>query len=54
MRRYASLKADGVEALERFAADVRAGRFPAPEESYHLSEAEAETLGLYGSTADSA
>ena len=54
VRRYASLKHDGVEALERFAADVRTGRFPAPEESYHLSDAAAESLGLYGSTADTA
>jgi len=34
VRRYANLKADSVAALEQFAADVRAGRFPAPEESY--------------------
>ncbi|MGH9165891.1 MAG: 3-methyl-2-oxobutanoate hydroxymethyltransferase [Acidimicrobiales bacterium] len=34
VRRYASLKAEGVEALSAFAADVRAGRFPAEQESY--------------------
>ena len=51
VRRYADLKADGVAALERFAADVRAGQFPGPEESYGLSEETAEALGLYGSTA---
>jgi 3-methyl-2-oxobutanoate hydroxymethyltransferase len=36
VRRYASLKADAVAAVSRFAADVRAGRFPAEGESYHL------------------
>lgn len=48
VRRYASLKADGVAALSAFAADVRAGRFPADDESYHLSAEQAEALGLYG------
>ncbi len=50
VRRYASLKADSVEALGRFAADVRAGRFPSSEESYHLTAEVSEALGLYGST----
>ncbi|MEO7556434.1 MAG: 3-methyl-2-oxobutanoate hydroxymethyltransferase [Acidimicrobiales bacterium] len=48
VRRYASLKADGVAALSAFAADVRAGRFPADAESYHLTDEVAETLALYG------
>jgi 3-methyl-2-oxobutanoate hydroxymethyltransferase len=49
VRRYASLKADGVAALAAFAADVRAGAFPADAESYHLTrEAEDELTGLYG------
>ena len=48
VRRYASLKADGVAALEAFATDVRSGAFPADGESYHLSSAEADALGLYG------
>jgi 3-methyl-2-oxobutanoate hydroxymethyltransferase len=34
VRRYASLKADAVEAIARFADDVRTRRFPSPEESY--------------------
>jgi 3-methyl-2-oxobutanoate hydroxymethyltransferase len=54
VRRYASLKSDGVAALQAYAADVRSGRFPGPDESYHLSAATAEALGLYGSTAHSA
>jgi len=54
VRRYASLKADGVHALEAFAADVRSGRFPADEESYHLSDEVADALSVYGSGAPSA
>ncbi|MBW3536810.1 MAG: 3-methyl-2-oxobutanoate hydroxymethyltransferase [Actinobacteria bacterium] len=34
VRRYASLKADAVDAISRYAADVREGRFPSAEESY--------------------
>jgi 3-methyl-2-oxobutanoate hydroxymethyltransferase len=48
VRRYASLKADGIAALSAFADDVRGRRFPADEESYHLAGDVAETLGLYG------
>jgi 3-methyl-2-oxobutanoate hydroxymethyltransferase len=49
VRRYASLKADGTAALAAFASDVRGRRFPADEESYHLSGEVSETLELYGS-----
>jgi 3-methyl-2-oxobutanoate hydroxymethyltransferase len=34
VRRYAELGVESREAMARFADDVRAGRFPAPEESY--------------------
>ena len=34
VRRYAELGRDSRDGIERFAADVREGRFPAPEESY--------------------
>lgn len=34
VRRYASLKSDAVEAITRYAEDVRGGRFPSPGESY--------------------
>ncbi|MGI8940168.1 MAG: 3-methyl-2-oxobutanoate hydroxymethyltransferase [Iamia sp.] len=51
VRRYASIGAESTDALGRFAADVRSGSFPGPEESYHLSAEVAETLGLYGAEA---
>jgi 3-methyl-2-oxobutanoate hydroxymethyltransferase len=54
VRRYASLKADAVEAMRTYAADVRSGRFPGPDESYHLTEEVAESLGLYGAPTKSA
>jgi len=48
VRRYASLKDEMVDALTRYADDVRTGAFPGPSESYHLSEEQAEALSLYG------
>jgi 3-methyl-2-oxobutanoate hydroxymethyltransferase len=48
VRRYASLKQTGVDALASYAADVRAGAFPGDDETYHLSAEVAETLGVYG------
>jgi 3-methyl-2-oxobutanoate hydroxymethyltransferase len=54
VRRYASLKADAVQALRAFAADVRSGAFPSAEESYHLTAETAEALKLYGSATKTA
>jgi 3-methyl-2-oxobutanoate hydroxymethyltransferase len=48
VRRYASLKADATSAVARFAEDVRAGRFPASDETYHVADDVAEALGLFG------
>jgi 3-methyl-2-oxobutanoate hydroxymethyltransferase len=48
VRRYASLKQDMVDALTRYADDVRTGAFPDASESYHLSNDQAEALSLYG------
>ena len=50
VRRYADLKQQSVDAITAYADDVRTGRFPGAEESYHLTDAQAEALGLYGST----
>ncbi|MGE0877390.1 MAG: 3-methyl-2-oxobutanoate hydroxymethyltransferase [Acidimicrobiia bacterium] len=47
VRRYASLRADGVEAIARYAGDVRSRRFPNADESYHLTDEVSEVLGLY-------
>jgi 3-methyl-2-oxobutanoate hydroxymethyltransferase len=54
VRRYATQKADAVEALTAFASDVRTGRFPAAEESYHLADDVSEALGLYGGASKTA
>jgi 3-methyl-2-oxobutanoate hydroxymethyltransferase len=54
VRRYAELGSASVEALTAFAADVRGGRFPADDETYHLSAEVAETLNLYGAKAATA
>jgi 3-methyl-2-oxobutanoate hydroxymethyltransferase len=46
VRRYASLKASGVDAVAAFAADVRSGAFPNDAESYHLPVGVADELGV--------
>ena len=49
VRRYAALGTLGREAVAAFAADVRAGRFPGPAESYGDPARPAETVAkLYG------
>jgi 3-methyl-2-oxobutanoate hydroxymethyltransferase len=52
VRRYAELEAEAVAAVARFAADVRAGRFPSSAETYHMTDQMAESLGLYGGTTE--
>ena len=54
VRRYATLKSDAVEAMKNYADDVRVGRFPSDDETYHLSDEVAESLGLYGAVEKSA
>lgn len=44
VRQYADLGAAAVDALTRFAADVRSRRFPSKNESYHISESTADEL----------
>jgi 3-methyl-2-oxobutanoate hydroxymethyltransferase len=44
VRQYASLGSDAAAAVATFAADVRAGRFPADAESYHLKDEVAASL----------
>jgi 3-methyl-2-oxobutanoate hydroxymethyltransferase len=50
VRRYADQGRDAIDAISRFAQDVRGGSFPGPEETYHLAEAEAEALALYSTS----
>lgn len=50
VRTYANLQEITVSALETYAADVRGRNFPSEEESYQLSDEDAEALGLYGAT----
>ncbi|MCY4632498.1 MAG: 3-methyl-2-oxobutanoate hydroxymethyltransferase [bacterium] len=49
VRRYAELGSATVDALGRFADDVRSGRFPSAEESYSINPTEAAALRLYAS-----
>lgn len=44
VRRYADLRKEAVAAVAMYADDVRSRRFPADEESYHLSKEVAEEL----------
>ncbi|HEV7669963.1 MAG TPA: 3-methyl-2-oxobutanoate hydroxymethyltransferase [Thermoanaerobaculia bacterium] len=48
VRRYAELGHLSREAIARFADDVRAGRFPSPEESYGALEPKPELRKIYG------
>ena len=47
VRRYADLGEASVDAIARFAADVRSGAFPSDAESYHLSPEAAASLGIF-------
>ncbi len=44
VRRYATLFDDAVTALGEYCEDVRAGRFPGPDETYHMPEDTARAL----------
>jgi len=48
VRRYADLTADATAAVSRFADDVRGGRFPSSDETYHAADGVADALALYG------
>jgi 3-methyl-2-oxobutanoate hydroxymethyltransferase len=51
VRRYATLREQSVEAIRSWSADVRAGLFPEPAESYGMATDEAARFGaLLGST----
>lgn len=49
VRRYGTSFEDQTAALTHYAADVRTGAFPGPDETYHANDELSEALGLYGS-----
>ena len=51
VRRYADLRGQAVEALQRFFLDVQSGDFPSDEETYHMGE-EAQKALLEGPSSD--
>lgn len=53
VRSYGTAYDDQVSQVSEFAADVRKGNFPGPEESYLAKEELKEALGLYGSGPES-
>lgn len=48
VRQYADLRAQANEAVAAFVEDVRTGRFPSSDETYHMTDQMAEALDLYG------
>jgi 3-methyl-2-oxobutanoate hydroxymethyltransferase len=44
VRRYADLRSAAIDAVREFAGDVREGRFPGPDETYHATTALRESL----------
>jgi len=47
VRRYADLATEATAAVARFADDVRSGRFPSSEETYHAADTVADELNIY-------
>ncbi len=47
VRRYAELGAEATEAVSRFVEDVREGRFPSSDETYHMTDQLNEAMDLY-------
>jgi 3-methyl-2-oxobutanoate hydroxymethyltransferase len=46
VRRYADVKGVSIDAVTRFVEDVREGRFPSSDETYHMTDRMAEVLHL--------
>ena len=49
VRRYGTAFDDQVAAVSNYAADVRSGHFPGPDEVYAATDDLTEALGIYGS-----
>ena len=54
VRRYAELGSDARTALGSFVDDVRNGRFPSSDETYHAADTVADEIALYGRTSGGA
>jgi 3-methyl-2-oxobutanoate hydroxymethyltransferase len=52
VRRYASLESAATDAVAQFVDDVREGRFPSSDETYHMTDQMADALGLDEPVAD--
>lgn len=52
VRRYADLSTAATEAVSAFVDDVRSGRFPSSDETYHMTDQMAEALDLYADGAE--
>jgi 3-methyl-2-oxobutanoate hydroxymethyltransferase len=48
VRRYAALEETATLAVAHFVADVREGRYPSSEETYHMTDQMGDAFGLYG------
>jgi 3-methyl-2-oxobutanoate hydroxymethyltransferase len=53
VRRYASLEATATLAVAHFVDDVREGRYPSSEETYHMTDQMDGAFGLYGDRSES-
>jgi 3-methyl-2-oxobutanoate hydroxymethyltransferase len=53
VRSYADLRTQAVDALQQYAADVRAGAFPSEAETYHVRDEVARMLADGGALSDS-
>ncbi len=52
VRRYANVEETATLAVERFAADVRQGRYPSSDETYHMTDQMADALDLDAAASD--
>jgi 3-methyl-2-oxobutanoate hydroxymethyltransferase len=53
VRRYATLGDSATEAVTSFVADVRSGRFPSSDETYHMTDQMGEVFDLYAGPPES-
>ena len=52
MRRYAALEETATLAVGHFEADVRDGRYPSSEETYHMTDQMADVFELSNGRSD--